>query len=888
MNSSPSFPVLAEELPLDSQNPWPGLTAFTERQQGYFFGRKDESDELFRCVKRERLTVLFGKSGLGKTSLLQAGLFPQLRAASFLPVYIRLSYADDAPTLESQVQAALEAAISSTDLAEVAPPQPSETVWEYLHRRGGNLINYEGGVVTPILVFDQFEEWFTLGARQGFAARLSEDFLPALADLIENRTPQALTEKLTRDRNLARQYDLEASGCRILITLREDYLANLENLRGPMPSLVFVDNRMRLTEMSGRQAYSVVAEPNQELVAGDVAEFIVRFVAGVHADAIDGNVQVGAPLSLEQLEIAPAILSLFCRQINEKRLNQNLPKITRRLVTTQGVTIIDDFYKQSIADMHPEVRRLIEDRLLTKAGYRDNIDLAQAKADLEQAGAKSSYIDDLIRLRLLQVEEHRGVPRLELTHDVLAEPVKRSRDQWDEQQARAKQLEQEREALAQARRAEQEALSRARFLQKVIGAVVFVSLLLTALLAYGLYERSVARANEELEKQALNDKVKLTQDKATAEEANAKAKFEGEKEKEKAELEKVQQHDKDMERTREAENKLNAENNAYLNHCITVAKGFYKMGGRSPEIKGFFYKMYEYSLMGEDQCFSAAQHAHDVAPQDVDIMDVLTLIPLWAADSARAREDNQTVSGYRDRAVALADSLQGKEGHSVKILLARTYVFAGYELADVDPVKAQADAERGMNIVADLQPNSARHDFDDRDWDRLSQVHMYHGDYLQRLKKDTEAITSYEESFKDEMNAHKTRPSGKYLSAARDRAFRIGDYEKRLGNNDAMMQWYDKAHGLSGQYIDLLLKEPPQIQRDRDLAAAYGDAAQVEEDRNQWPQAVDYRDHAVTVLAALKADAYEGARNNLAFAYRDLAWAEIYAGQVEKGLEDAQ
>ena len=76
------------------------------------------------------------------------------------------------------------------------------------------------------------------------------------------------------------------------------------------------------------------------------------------------------------------------------------------------MTIIDDFYKQSIADMHPAVRRLIEDRLLTKAGYRDNIDLAQARTDLEQAGANSSCLDDLVRLRLLQVEEHRGLPRL--------------------------------------------------------------------------------------------------------------------------------------------------------------------------------------------------------------------------------------------------------------------------------------------------------------------------------------------------------------------------------------------------------------------------------------------------------------------------------------------
>jgi len=80
----------AEHLGVDNQNPWLGLTPFTEEFSCYFFGRADETAELFRLLKRERLTVLFGQSGLGKTSMLQAGLFPRLRQADFLPVYTRL------------------------------------------------------------------------------------------------------------------------------------------------------------------------------------------------------------------------------------------------------------------------------------------------------------------------------------------------------------------------------------------------------------------------------------------------------------------------------------------------------------------------------------------------------------------------------------------------------------------------------------------------------------------------------------------------------------------------------------------------------------------------------------------------------------------------------
>ena len=64
---------------IDKNNPWPWLDPFTEKAEAFFNGREDDSAALERCVVSGTATVLFGKSGLGKTSLLQAGLFPRLR-----------------------------------------------------------------------------------------------------------------------------------------------------------------------------------------------------------------------------------------------------------------------------------------------------------------------------------------------------------------------------------------------------------------------------------------------------------------------------------------------------------------------------------------------------------------------------------------------------------------------------------------------------------------------------------------------------------------------------------------------------------------------------------------------------------------------------------------
>ena len=79
---------------LDDLNPWPGLAPYDEGSSGFFYGRDQESAELLRLISLAPLTVVYGKSGLGKTSLLQAGLFPLLRTARYVPVYLRLDFSD--------------------------------------------------------------------------------------------------------------------------------------------------------------------------------------------------------------------------------------------------------------------------------------------------------------------------------------------------------------------------------------------------------------------------------------------------------------------------------------------------------------------------------------------------------------------------------------------------------------------------------------------------------------------------------------------------------------------------------------------------------------------------------------------------------------------------
>src|SRR5215471_19496379 len=97
----------AAQPSVDPQHPWLGLASFTEEMRGYFYGRDDEVGELARRVQRKLLTILFGQSGLGKTSILRAGLVPRLRGQGYCPVYVRIDYGREAPEPAEQIKQAI-------------------------------------------------------------------------------------------------------------------------------------------------------------------------------------------------------------------------------------------------------------------------------------------------------------------------------------------------------------------------------------------------------------------------------------------------------------------------------------------------------------------------------------------------------------------------------------------------------------------------------------------------------------------------------------------------------------------------------------------------------------------------------------------------------------
>jgi hypothetical protein len=451
---SPGAEAPPAHATVDAQNPWPGLEMFREGDEPFFRGRGTEAEELAHRVLTERLCILYGVSGLGKSSLLQAGLFPRVRDELF-PVFIRLRHHEGAATPRQQVikEVAEQAALRGVSVPEM---DDSRTLWEIFHPTDHAFWTSDFRPVVPLLVFDQFEEVFTTGRDSRTRERITAAFLDELGDLIEARPSRELKARVDAGKVRVQDYAFTRHSYKVLLVLREDYLADLEALAGTAPSLMH--NRMRLTPLSGEAALEVTRAGGPALVPpadapGEpgVGELIVRLVASEDDDP---------SVELDRLVVDPALLSLFCRELNERRKVLGRDSITPDLVKGNRNEILAQYYVRTLEGMDPAVRVLVEERLVTVGGHRNSEAWDNAVKDVGEEALQA-----LIRGRLIR----RDRQRIELTHDVLTGVVTQSRDRRraeEDASREAERLRVEAEARAQEERERAEELEREAVLRR--------------------------------------------------------------------------------------------------------------------------------------------------------------------------------------------------------------------------------------------------------------------------------------------------------------------------------------------------------------------------------------------------------------------------------------
>ena len=174
------------ESPAVPENPYVGPLPFTETDP--LFGRDVEKVELLNILIAERIVLLYSPSGAGKTSLIQAGLLPELKVAHFRPLpIIRVNRVlEPAISPNRYVASAIAALNTSRDGTATFPTAELTglTLDGYLTRLESAAPSGPGGVADPVvLIFDQFEEILTadptdLAAKEAFFAEVGAALQP--------------------------------------------------------------------------------------------------------------------------------------------------------------------------------------------------------------------------------------------------------------------------------------------------------------------------------------------------------------------------------------------------------------------------------------------------------------------------------------------------------------------------------------------------------------------------------------------------------------------------------------------------------------------------------------------------------------------------------------
>ena len=342
-------------------NPWLGLASYQVQDADLFFGREKEMSVLCDIIKQNYSTVIYGKSGMGKTSLINAGLIPQLMADGFLPVSIKLehngkrSYADQ--IIGAVVAKLDEQGCEMESVQQLGAILPDECkLWAFFHT---NIFwSKDNHRVVPVVFIDQFEEIFTICEDKAVV----QDFFTLLNDLFQVLPPDEALRQI-EEKGIRIDFN-ESTNFRLILSLREDFLARLEDYSYNIP--VLRKNRVGVSPLNGLQGLDVILKPISGIMNREAALKILEKVS--KCTHIEDEEEALANLSIET-----CILSLFCSQLYKKAVELKKDMITSELIEQFGDNIINDYYHECMRKISKDSVAFLEDRLLTSSGFRNSL-----------------------------------------------------------------------------------------------------------------------------------------------------------------------------------------------------------------------------------------------------------------------------------------------------------------------------------------------------------------------------------------------------------------------------------------------------------------------------------------------------------------------------------
>lgn len=477
---------------------YPGVRPFEAADKALFFGRDRDIADLYEMIRAERLVVLFGKSGYGKSSLLNAGVLPRLRQV-LTPVEVRLGEyipGQSLPPVETVRGKAPVQHKLKTDAAFLAG-LPT-TLWTHFKQ----LDSAEKGAY--LLVFDQFEEFFSYPPEQQRA------FRDQLADLLSGELPEDLREAARALDREQRRLLTAPMDIRVLFAIRSDRLHELDRLKDRLPAILH--KRYELKALSREQAREAIigpaalTDPRPDLREGRITmtplkdEWAFASPPFEYREDALTNILNGLAITatVQQSGVEAFQLQILCDSIESRVADGLVPDRDgngRPDVTAADLPdfteVFAQYYERRLAHL-PETeraaaRRVIEDGLVrydpfTDEGRRLSVDGQALLKDYENIGLHPDLLRELENTFLVRREPNTlGGHNYELSHDTLLAPVVRAKKQRmaEEEEQRRR----EERAAEEARIAHEKAEAQRRQRRALFTSFIAVILILSAVVA---------------------------------------------------------------------------------------------------------------------------------------------------------------------------------------------------------------------------------------------------------------------------------------------------------------------------------------------------------------------------------------------------------------------
>ncbi|HSS50643.1 MAG TPA: ATP-binding protein [Thermoanaerobaculia bacterium] len=358
--------------PLVETGPFKFLDFFadTPEDRRRFGGREREIRELVARIANEWTLVLYGRSGIGKTSLLLAGVFPEFETRGYRAVYAR--------TLTDPIRDLCRAVGD-----KCGTKGPEEDLRSAVEKAvaGGPLV----------IVLDQFEEFF-IRFRENPETRAA--FIEAVGSLVNDRS-----------------LDLT-----VVFSLREDYIAALDDFRERIPDLF--ENQYRLRPLTAFGVRQAISRPLTD--AG------ISYDEAVVSRVVD---------QLEDSSFDPPVLQIICSELYREAVERaagEVPRIT--LEDVKKVGDLDDIFHRCLDGLGKAIplnqtllARMILDALITGDNTKQAVtveDLLAAQFSA-QKGEVREILDILVKQRLLRRQLRDGTSWYELIHERLVPHLKK-------------------------------------------------------------------------------------------------------------------------------------------------------------------------------------------------------------------------------------------------------------------------------------------------------------------------------------------------------------------------------------------------------------------------------------------------------------------------------